>query len=120
MLFRSNRAAAQNADFTLNTTGSPAARNSFVIVYLTDVGALSVAVPTGQAAPSDPPARAAGRATASIGGVNATVLFLGLTPGLVGVAQANILVPPEASPGDQTLTLSIDGQTSNEATVSVR
>jgi uncharacterized protein (TIGR03437 family) len=46
-------------------------------------------------------------------------LFLGLTPGLVGLAQANILVPDAAPLGDQILLITIGGQTANGALVSI-
>jgi uncharacterized protein (TIGR03437 family) len=115
-----NRAVAQNQDFTLNTPSNPAPRGSVVIVYLTGHGAVSPSVPTGQAAPPDPLSRATGGSSASIGGVSAPVLFLGLTPGLVGVAQANVLVPDGAPAGDQVLLVSIAGQAANAALISVR
>lgn len=118
--FSGNRAAAQNQDFSLNGPGNPAVRGSVLIVYLTGPGTLSTIVPTGQAAPSTPLAQATAPVSATIGGVPASVLFLGLTPGLVGVAQANIFVPPEAPAGDQPLVITIAGQTSNTAIVSIR
>ncbi len=115
-----NRAAAQNQDFSLNSPSNPAPRGGILIAYLTGPGPLSIPVPTGQAAPSNPLAQATSPVIATIGGVPATVLFLGLTPGLVGVAQANILAPAEAPVGDQTLLISIGGQAANGALVSIR
>jgi uncharacterized protein (TIGR03437 family) len=118
--FGENRAVAQNQDFSVNTAANPASRGSVLIVYLTGYGAVSPGVPTGQAAPASPLAMVTGAAAASIGGAAAQVLFLGLTPGLVGVAQANILVPAGAPAGDQILLLSIGGQSANGALVSIR
>ena len=77
-------------------------------------------MPTGQAAPASPLAEVSSAATATIGGVAAQILFVGLTPGLVGVAQANIAVPSSAPVGDQTLVITIGGQPANSALVSIR
>lgn len=118
--FSQNRAVAQNQDFSLNTATNPALRGSALIVYLTGHGGVTPSVSTGQAAPANPLSLVSGAASASIGGAAAQVLFLGLTPGLVGVAQANVLVPAEAPSGDQILLLSIGGQPANGALVSIR
>ena len=119
-LHQGNRGVAQNQDLTLNGASNAAPRGSAIIAYLTGQGPVSVAVPTGQAAPLSPLALATSTAAASIGGVPATVLFLGLTPGLVGVAQANILVGPSTPAGEQILLISLGGQTANGGVVSIR
>ena len=118
--FGLNRAVAQNQDFSLNTSTNPAPRGSALIVYLTGHGGVTPSASTGQAAPASPLSLVSGAASASIGGAPAQVLFLGLTPGLVGLAQANILVPVQAPAGDQILLISIGGQAANGALVSVR
>src|SRR5262249_183358 len=115
-----NQAAAQNQDFSLNGPGNPVSQGGVLIAYLTGVGPLSFTVPTGQAASASPLAQATSTATATIGGAAARVLFLGLTPGLVGLAQANLLVAAETPTGQQPLVMTVGGQASNTATVSVR
>ena len=62
----------------------------------------------------------AGQARATIGGQNATVLFLGLTPGAVGLAQANVQIPAQLTTGDYPLVLTVNGQTSRSALVAVK
>jgi uncharacterized protein (TIGR03437 family) len=47
--------------------------------------------------------------TANIAGRSATVTFAGLAPGMVGVYQVNIIVPPSAPSGAARLALYIDG-----------
>jgi len=116
----SNHAIAQNAGSgnTLNTTKNPAASGSVIVVYLTGQGALDNHVPDGNATPNSPLSTAKATATAAIGGVNAPVLFLGLTPGFVGLAQANIQVPALAA-GDYPLVITAGTFMSASAVVSV-
>ena len=115
----SNHAIAQNlVDFSLNSSSNPVASGSVLVVYLTGQGPVDNAVADGSAAPSSPVSTATATATAAIGGVDATVQFLGLTPGFTGLAQANILVPTLAT-GDYPLVLTVGGYLSASAIVSV-
>ncbi len=80
----SNHAIAQNPDDSTNSSGNPVASGAVLVVYLTGQGALDHAVPDGTATPDSPLSSATATATATIGGMNATVQFLGLTPGFTG------------------------------------
>jgi uncharacterized protein (TIGR03437 family) len=116
-----NRAVVLNQDGTVNGPDNPEARGRIMVVFLTGQGPLSPPVPTGQAAPSSPLSFASLRATANIGRAAADVKFLGLTPGFVGLAQANIEVPATAATGNEVVMfVSVDGQAGNTATVSIR
>jgi uncharacterized protein (TIGR03437 family) len=117
-----NRAIAQNQDFRLNTPQNPAARGEALIVYLTGPGAFEPPVLTGAPAPAaEPLARAALSSSASIGGKQARVLYLGLTPNFVGLTQANLLVPADAPIGsDVPLVITVDGQSSNLLSVAIK
>ncbi|MBI3280141.1 MAG: SBBP repeat-containing protein, partial [Acidobacteria bacterium] len=114
----SNRSISVNQDGTLNSPASPAAVASVVTIYFTGQGALSPAVRTGEAAPFDRLSRVTARPVVDVGGRVAEILFIGLTPGLAGVAQANIRVP-ELPPGEHLLRLVIAGIRSNSPTLSV-
>ena len=115
----SNHAAAQNAvDGSTNSSSNPVASGEVLVVYLTGQGALNNPVADGTPAPDSPLSMASATATATIGGANATVQFLGLTPGFAGLAQANLLVPPLAT-GDYPLVLTVGGYVSASAQVSV-
>ena len=57
--------------------------------------------------------------TATIGGQPAVVLYSGLAPGYVGLAQANLQIPDLPS-GDYPVVLTVGSTTSNTATVSIK
>jgi uncharacterized protein (TIGR03437 family) len=116
----SNHAIAQDAGagYATNSDTHPAAASSVVVVYLTGLGAVDHPVPDGAATPGSPLANATGTPSATIGGMNAPVQFLGLTPGYAGLAQANIQVPSLAT-GDYPLVITVGGYVSASAMLSV-
>jgi uncharacterized protein (TIGR03437 family) len=117
-----NRAIAQNQDFRLNTPQNPVAQGGALIVYMTGPGAFEPPVLTGAPAPAaEPLARAALSSSATVGGKQARVLYLGLTPNFVGLTQANLLVPADAPIGsDVPLVITVDGQPSNPLSVAIK
>jgi uncharacterized protein (TIGR03437 family) len=112
-------AIVQNQDYSVNTASNPAAAGSTVTVYLTGIGPLDNPVATGAAAPATPLSRATLSFSAAIGSATVTPLFLGLTPGFVGLAQANITIPAGTS-GKQALTITVNGVTSPAANIYVK
>jgi adhesin/invasin len=116
-----SHAIVQNfKDFSLNGAGNPAKAGETIIAYLTGAGAVSPPVADGAAASSSPvSAVASGSVTATIGSQSAEVSFAGLAPGFVGLWQVNIVVPAGITAGDLPMTVSVAGQTSNSAKVSV-
>jgi len=113
------KAVVQNQDYSLNTSGNPAKAGSTIMAYLTGSGAVSPSVADGAAAPSNPPAKVTADYSATIGSTTAQVSFAGLAPGFVGLLQMNIVVPSGLSQGNYPLAVTIGGQTSNSATISV-
>jgi uncharacterized protein (TIGR03437 family) len=116
--YGTNRALAQNADASLNSSSNSAAAGSVITVYLTGQGPVSTAVTDGTAAPTSPLSNATATASATIGPLNAPIQFLGLAPEFAGLAQANIQVPALAT-GDYPLVITIGGYVSASAIVSV-
>jgi uncharacterized protein (TIGR03437 family) len=114
-------ALVQNQDFSFNSAGKAAPKGSIVTAYLIGIGPLDSTVATGAAAPSDRLVRAAlaATATATIGGFDTSIKFLGLTPGFVGLAQANLEIP-NLSPGKYPIVIAIDGVASNAGSMWVQ
>lgn len=106
------QAAILNQDGSINSASNPAARGSIVSVYMTGTGALTPALADGAPGPVTPPypAPVAG-ITATIGSVNASVLFEGQAPTLIaGVTQLNILIPQNAPVGiEDPVTIHVAG-----------
>lgn len=119
LLAGSGAALIQNADYSLNTSAQPARAGETVMVYLIGIGAVDNPVPTGAPASSTVLAHATASSSAAIGGQPAPILFLGLTPGFVGLAQANVTVP-NLAPGQYNLVLTVGGVASNTVKLYVR
>ncbi len=117
--FSSGAAIAQNHDYSLNTSSNPAHAGSFIIAYLTGSGPVNTTIPDGAATPSTGLVQTTNMPTVTIGGVNAPVLFSGLTPGLIPLWQLDITVPSGLAAGSYPMIVTINGQTSNAATVSI-
>jgi uncharacterized protein (TIGR03437 family) len=115
-----NHAAVQNQDYSLNGSNNAALRGSTIIAYLTGPGVVAPDVATGHAAPNSPLSSVPSSSSATIGGVGARVAFLGLTPGFVGLVQANIEVAAGTPIGEQLLFLSVGSQSANAAIVSIK
>jgi uncharacterized protein (TIGR03437 family) len=111
-VYGDNRAVAQNQDGGINGPDTPELPGRFAVLYLTGIGATTVPVAPGAPSPTDPLAFAAEGATLQVGDTPANVLFTGLTPGFVGLAQINFQVP-ELPAGDYPLTVTIGGNPSN-------
>ncbi len=115
-----NRAVATHAGGALITAESPAEPGETIIVYLSGIGPVSPQPATGQAAGTEPLSRAVLPFSAAIGGREAPVDFLGMTPFLVGLAQANLRAPAGAASGDQPVVLTVGGAVSNAPLVRIR
>ncbi len=110
-----NRAVAVNGDGTLNTTANPAKVGSTIVVYFTGIGPVNATLVDGAASPN---AISTLPTSATFGTTSATLTYVGLSPGSVGLAQANVQVPAIAS-GDAQFTLRVGGKDSNAATIAV-
>jgi uncharacterized protein (TIGR03437 family) len=119
--YSSGAAIAQNHDYSLNTSSNPAHSGSFIIAYLTGSGAVNPPVADGAATPVTGLVQIPSSTPVSvtIGGQSATVIFAGLTPGLIALLQLDITVPSGLAAGNYPMIVTIGGQVSNSATVSI-
>jgi adhesin/invasin len=119
----SGAASVQNSpSFALNSPSNPAPAGSQIIAYLTGSGPVKPPAKDGVPTPNDTLnlTTVTSAVTAKIGSADATVAFAGLAPGWVGLVQMNIVVPSGLTPGVYPLSVTIDGQTSNSATIAVK
>lgn len=117
--FGNKRAVVQNADYSVNDANNGAAAGSYAIAYMTGCGALDNPVATGTPAGSEPLSRPRGSVSASINNSPVEIAFAGLTPGFIGLMQMNFKVPSMA-PGSYQLVVTINGEKSNAAMVTIK
>ena len=112
-------AIQSNANFQIVTGTNPVKGGDAVIIYCGGLGAVTPDVASGAEAPGSPLARVDGEVVVTIGGLEAQVLFAGLTPTFASLYQINVIVPQGLSPGQAEVVVSIDGQTSTVVTLFV-
>jgi uncharacterized protein (TIGR03437 family) len=119
--YSSGAAIAQNHDYSLNTSSNPEHAGSFIIAYLTGSGTVTPTVADGAATPATGLVQIPSSTPVSvaIGGQPATVSFAGLTPGLIALLQLNVTIPSGLAAGAYPMVVTIGGQVSNSATVSI-
>ena len=121
-IYGSNRAVAQNfPSYALNSNSAPAPVGSTIIVYFTGGGPIQpgCTLTTGKAAPTNITCPISETATATIGGVDANIGFIGLAPGFVGTYQANITIPTIAA-GTHNLIINVGGTNSNTTVIATK
>lgn len=103
----------------LNAAGNTARRGDYVIFYSTGDGITDPVGVDGWIVAGSPP-RTASRVSATIGGVDAPVVYAGAAPGFVlGVTQWNVQVP-DAAPAGPAIPLSVTvGGVASPATVTI-
>jgi uncharacterized protein (TIGR03437 family) len=119
IVYGTNRAVVVNQDQSINSPTAPAKVGDTVVSYFTGGGPVNPAGPlvTGAPAPAGL-SPLSGTNTVKVGGVDATVNYIGLTPGSIGLYQVNFVVPKVAA-GDRTLVITIAGQNSNAPLIAV-
>jgi uncharacterized protein (TIGR03437 family) len=114
-----DRAPVVNADGSVNSSSNPAAVGDEVVVYFTGGGPVQASgqLTAGAAAPAGE-SPVTGNNSITVGGVAANVVYMGLTPGSVGLYQANFTVPALAK-GAYPVVITIAGNASNHPVMSV-
>jgi uncharacterized protein (TIGR03437 family) len=104
----------------------PARAGEALVIYAIGLGPTTPATASGAGAPLDPLARVEPPFQVVFGagfggGVATDALFVGLTPGFVGLYQVNAIVPPEAPKGDRVrMTLQRDGVLGNVVEIAIQ
>jgi endo-1,4-beta-xylanase len=111
------RAAAENQDYSLNTSTNCAAPGSYVTVYMMGSGPLNNPIASGAVALSNPLSQETLPYSATVGTASANVQFAGMAPTYVGLMQVNLQVP--AVSGDQPVQVQLGPFTSNSALLCV-
>jgi uncharacterized protein (TIGR03437 family) len=114
-----NHAIAQNhPDYSLNTSDNPVSPGGYVVLYATGLGQTDHPVEDGAGPPDGVLCRALADVTVKIGGKDAEVLYAGLTPGFVGLAQINLKVP-DVPAGEQPVAITVGSITPNPTLLSI-
>jgi uncharacterized protein (TIGR03437 family) len=108
-----------HSDYTLVTDAHPAQIGETVSVFLTGLGAVIPAIPDGTAAPTNPYSLAVSTITAFVGGMQASVGYAGLAPGLAALYQVNLTIPTGLTAGDNYLDISGPDAYTSESTIAV-
>jgi uncharacterized protein (TIGR03437 family) len=120
VVYGDDRAVVINQDGTVNSPSAPAKVGDVLVAYFTGGGPVNAAGPLTTGAPSPKGlSPVAGSYTVTVGGVDATINYMGLTPGSIGLYQANFVLPKVAA-GDRRLVITISGQVSNNPFIAVK
>lgn len=118
-LTTSTHGAALNQDYSANAPANPAIAGGVISIFWTGQGAVNNPVMTGAPATALFLNTTVAPTTATVGGQPAAVLYSGLAPGFVGLAQVNLQIPDLPS-GEYPVVLTVGSATSNSATVSIK
>ncbi|MBI2816757.1 MAG: hypothetical protein HYX72_07440 [Acidobacteria bacterium] len=97
---------------------SPGRAGEELVVYASGLGAVTPTVASGYPAASSTLSTTNTLPVLRVGGVQATVLFSGLAPGMIGVYQVNFVVPSGLN-GRVSVVLEMGGTTSNTTYMNV-
>jgi uncharacterized protein (TIGR03437 family) len=117
--YSNNRAVVVNLNGGVNSGAAPASVGDEVVVYFTGGGPVQASgqLKTGAPAPAGL-SPVTGDNSITVGDVAATVVYMGLTPGSIGLYQANFVVPQIAK-GTYPVVITIAGQASNDPVMTV-
>jgi uncharacterized protein (TIGR03437 family) len=121
VVYGQNQAVVVNQDNSVNAPTNPAKVGDIVVAYLTGGGPVTTtggaALVTGARSPAGL-SPVTGANSITVNGKDATVSYLGLTPGSIGLYQANFKIPQVAT-GNHPLVITIAGEASNKPLIAV-
>jgi uncharacterized protein (TIGR03437 family) len=119
VVYGNNRAVVVNQDGSVNSAASPAKVGDTLVVYFTGGGPVNASgtLVTGAPTPAGL-SPVSGPNTVTVSGNTANITYIGLTPGSIGLYQADFVVP-KVGAGDHPLVITISGQASNNPLIAV-
>jgi uncharacterized protein (TIGR03437 family) len=110
------------ADANGNIAPTPTVKaGTALALYVTGTGDVNPAIKTAYAASSGSAAPVPVLPlSVTVGGAPAFLEFVGITPGLIGVTQVNILVPANTPTGNQPVVVTVGGVSSAPANIVVQ
>ncbi len=111
--------AARDENFALIGPANAAKPGRNIQIYCNALGPVTNQPASGEPTPASPLAETTTTPVVTIGGQNATVLFSGLTPTVVGLYQINLTVP-NVSAGAKPITVTIGGVTSKPSSIQIQ
>jgi uncharacterized protein (TIGR03437 family) len=112
--------AVTGMDYSTRDSSHPANPGEPLIIWAVGLGQTIPAVPTGDDAPSDPPAAVIPSPMIYLGGSKLPAGFAGLAPGQVGVYQVNFTVPSDAAKGTSLVAILQGDNLSDYASIAIR
>ena len=103
----------------LNSSINPTKAGRYIAVYLTGLGSVNPAIPTGVPAPSVPISLPASTISTTLGGRQITPVFAGMIPGYVGVGEVELLIPIDMEAGEQGFSITVGTASSNICQIAV-
>ena len=114
-LFSDNQTLVMPTGAVNGVTSRPAHAGETITMYGIGFGPVIPAVNAGQIAPANCSAVCLSNTLAvTIGGAQATVGYAGMAPGIVGLYQFNVVVPPVTAGNSVPVTFSLGGQAVNQ------
>lgn len=110
--------SAVHADGSYVIASAPAREGQTVTVYMTGTGPLSTPQRSGRSATSRLSTLHSPAVT--VGGREASVVYSGTIPGVVGITQIDFLIPSGLSEGAAEISVSVHGSTSNGVSIPVQ
>lgn len=120
MSYGDNYAVATDPSGALIGPSNPAIAGSPIVVYFVGSAPLQERVVAGQPAPADRLIRISGSVTTTLGSQVQPNNFVGLTPGGVGLFQANVFVNGTVEAGEHEFTITVNNVRSNAVKIPVR
>src|SRR5579871_633079 len=117
--YSTNRAVVANQDNSINSPTAAAAVGDQVVAYFTGGGPVNAAgkLTSGAPAPNGL-SPVTGDATVTVGGQQAVIKYIGLTPGAIGLYQVNFIVPALPK-GTYPVIITIAGTASNNPVMTI-